>query len=565
MFVRQRGVIRVLSLFVGVVAGAGVLTACGDGGPPTIDYVVDARISGYNANTVDGNADGVLMATTRLLPGFSLLGPQGQVIPDRDVGTVTQVPDRVPTLRYEFTPEAKFSDGVALDCDDLLLAWAAMSGRFPGFTPATTAGYRDIEAVECAPGDKTATVRFASGRFYQDWLSLFGAGTLLPAHVVAREAGLADVVDSIRGMDRAAIARIATAWNTGFALTFGPVDHDRFPSSGPYRIDRYSRSGGLVLVPNDQWWGDRPATSRIVIWGRGTDATRRLPDGKFDVVDVTAGIVDGEIAGSSGADGPSSPSRAVGVEQIVLAARGVFGDARMRQAFASCVPRPDLTRDFSNGAQMWNLRVLVPADNLADPMNGELGRNYRKPNPERARTLLREATGQGGEGALRPRTVRLGYLAPTERWKQMTAAIAESCRDAGFVVEDVANPDMEADALGKHVDAMIIAGGASFAAAGAADPTRDAYALRGGDPLDLSGIRDLQISRGVDQYAVTASEPERLRLARSIENAAWSAMPSIPLFASPRVRQWKDRIGGVVPGLARSGTGWNIDRWTIKE
>ncbi|MEO9328591.1 ABC transporter substrate-binding protein [Gordonia aurantiaca] len=563
MIVRQRGVRRVLSLFVGLVAGAGVVTACGDGGPPTIDYVVDARISGYNANTVEGNADGVLMATSRLLPGFSLLGPQGQVIPDRDVGTVTEVPDRVPTLRYEFAPEAKFSDGVALDCDDLMLAWAAMSGRFPGFTPATTAGYRDIEAVECAPGDKTVTVRFASGRKYQDWLSLFGAGTMLPAHIVARDAGLGDVVDAIKGRDRAAIARIATAWNTGFALTFGPVDHDRFPASGPYRIDRYSRSGGLVLVPNDEWWGDPPATSRIVIWGRGTDATRRLPDGRFDVVDVTAGIVGSEIAGSPGADGPPSPSRAVSVEQIVLAARGVFGDARMRQAFASCIPRQDLAKDFSNGAQVWNLRVLVPADNLAGTMNGELGQNYGKPDPERARTLLREATGQGSQGAVRPRTVRLGYLAPTERWSNMAAAIAASCKDAGFVVEDVSSPEMQVDALGKDVDAMIVAAGSSFAAAGAADPARDAYALRGGDPLDLSGIRDPQISRGVDQYAVTFAEPERLRLARSIENAAWSVMPSVPLFASPRVRQWKDRIGGVVPGLARNGTGWNMDRWTI--
>ena len=74
-----------------------------------------------------------------------------------------------------------------MDCDDLLLALAAMSGRFPGFTPATTAGYRDVRHVDCRAGAKTATVVFAAGRVYRDWLSLFGAGTLLPAHVVARK------------------------------------------------------------------------------------------------------------------------------------------------------------------------------------------------------------------------------------------------------------------------------------------------------------------------------------------------------------------------------------------
>ncbi|MCR5976362.1 ABC transporter substrate-binding protein [Gordonia jinghuaiqii] len=573
MIVRRREFDRILSLVVGLVVAAGLLTACGDDGPPTIDYVVDARITSYNANTVDGNADGVLMATGRLLPGFSLIGPAGQVIPDRDVGTVTREAGRPTTLRYEFTPEAAFSDGVALDCDDLLLAWAAMSGRLPGFAPATTAGYRDIESVDCAAGEKAATVTFAPGREYRDWLSLFGAGTLMPAHIVAGDAGVADVVDPIRAMDRAAIARIAESWNTGFDLIFGPVDHARFPSSGPYRIDRYSRSGGLVLVANESWWGDRPETSRIVVWGRGTDATRRLPDGRFDVVDVTTGMIDGDIAGTAGSSGPPSPARALGVEEIVLSGRGVFGDLRMRRAFASCLPRSDLARDFGGGAQVWNLRVQSPADNLAGQMNTEFGQDYQRPDIERARSLVRAATGQGADtgetsatsAALQPRTVRIGYLAPTLRWERMVGAIAASCRGAGFIVEDLSKPDMSPGALGKDVDALIVAGGASFASAGAADPSRDAYALRGGDPLNLSGTREPQVSRGVDQYAVTVSAPDRLRLARSIENAAWSTMPSVPLFAAPRTRQWKDRVGNVAAGLGRNGTGWNMDRWTIRE
>ena len=44
-------------------------------------------------------------------------------------------------LTYQFTPDAAFSDGTPLDCDDLVLAWTAMSGRFPEFGAATTAGY----------------------------------------------------------------------------------------------------------------------------------------------------------------------------------------------------------------------------------------------------------------------------------------------------------------------------------------------------------------------------------------------------------------------------------------
>ncbi|MDL9947541.1 ABC transporter substrate-binding protein [Gordonia sp. ABSL11-1] len=548
-----------------IVTLTGLLTACGDDGPPTIDYVVDGRISSYNANTVDGNADGVLMATTRLLPGFSYLGAQGQVAPDRDIGTVTAVPGTGLTLRYDFDPQARFSDGQALDCDDLVLAWAAMSGRFPGFRPATTAGYRDIDRVDCAAGDRSATVTFAQGRDYRDWLSLFGAGTLLPAHVVAREAGVAGVLDPVRAGNRAVTATIAKAWNSGFALTPGSVDETRFPSSGPYRIDGYSESGGLVLVPNDKWWGDAPRTQRIAIWGRGTDGAGKLSDGSFDIADVTGGLIgedDIRPSGDAAVQPLPQPNRALAVEEVILAQRGVLGSLRARQALASCIPRDALARRFGQGAQVWNLRVLPPSDNLAGQLNGSFGRAYARPDLQRARAL-----GGGGqsEAGSAPMRVRVGYLAPTTRRQQMVAAMAESCRPVGIDVVDAGAPDITPGALGRSVDALIVANGAGFAAAGAANPSRDAYQLRGGDPLNLGGFRSPEVTGAVDALVTSDLAADRLQLVRAIENAAWSALPSIPMFAAPRVQRWNGLVDNVVAGLGRNGTGWNMDRWTVRE
>ncbi|AZG44247.1 ABC transporter substrate-binding protein [Gordonia insulae] len=545
-----------------IVVAAGLLTACGEDGPPTIDYVVDARIDSYNANTVDGNASGVLMATTRILPGFSYLGAQGQVTPDRDIGTVTPVPGDGLTLHYEINPEARYSDGQAVDCDDLVLAWAAMSGRFRGFRPATTAGYRDIERMDCNPGDKTATATFARGRDYRDWLSLFGAGTLLPAHVIARDAGIPDVLDAIRATDGAAITKVARSWNSGFTLTPGPIDAARFPSSGPYRVDRYSKSGGLVLVANDKWWGDAPATPRIVVWGRGTDAERRIPDGAFDVADITAGLTGDEVTPSGTSTQPlPQPNRALAVEELVLSQRGVFADLRARQAFASCVPRDALARQFGQGAQVWNLRVLAPSDNLAAQLNGAFGRAYSRPDLPRARTLSADPDGARA-GPLR---IRIGYLAPTVRRQQMVAAMAESCRRVGIDVVDAGSPEIAPGALGRDVDALLVANGAAFAAAGAANPSRDAYQLRGGDPLNLGGFRSPEVSGAIDELVASDLAADRLPLVRAIENAAWSSLPSIPLFAAPRVQRWGGRVDNVVAGLGRNGTGWNMDRWTVRD
>lgn len=546
-----------------VAAVVSLASACGgDDTPPTINYVVDAKLSTYNANTVDGNADGVLMATTRMLPGFSLLGDAGQVTPDRDVGTVTRESGSGLTLRYQFAPKATFSDGMALDCDDLLLAWAAMSGRFPGFTPATTAGYRDIDEVTCNPGDKAATVTFAPGRFYRDWRSLFGAGTLMPAHVVARKAGIADVAEPIRTMNRTVLERIATAWNSGFSLTAGSIDKADLPSSGPYRIDDYTQSHGLVLVANDKWWGDPPKVSRIVVWGRGSEIGTRMAKDDFDVADVTAGITN--TAGAA-TPKPGSPGQALGVEGLVLSGRGVFADVRVRRAFASCVPRDALARQYGQGAQMWNIRSLAPADDLAGAVNGEFGRDYVRPDAARTRTLLSAVAGSAADGSARSAavTVRVGYLAPTPRWQQMVATINASCRPAGLTVVDVSDDLTGIGGLGSAADAVLVADGASFAAAGAADPIRDAYQLRAGDPLNRNNFRNAKVNAAIDELAVVDLESDRLALIRTIETAAWDQVPSIPLFAAPRVQRWKDRVGNVVAGSGRNGTGWNMDRWSL--
>lgn len=540
---------------VGLLTGLSLVTGCGDDGPPTVNYLVDARLSTYNANTVSGNSDGVLMAFTRVLPGFSFLGSAGQVIPDHDIGTATVVPGPTLTVRYDFNPKAVFSDGHAMTCDDVLLSWAAQSGKFDGFAPATTAGYRDITGVDCTAGARTATVTFAKGRDYRDWLGLFGAGTLMPSHVVARDAGVPDVVGPIRSKNRAALARIATSWNTGFTLRPGAIDPARFVSSGPYVISSFTAADGLVLERNDKWWGDRATTDRIVVWS--SSSTQR-PSG-FDVVDVADGAVptaDGKTAAEQLTPAqvtPADPARALGVDEIVLRTSGVFAAAAARQAFASCVPRDALTRQFGAGAQQWNLRFVGPADTLASAINGEFGKRYQRADLARSRALRGE----------RPLTVRMAYRGRDTRSKAIVAAITASCTQAGITVTDVASPTTTATDLGRSVDAMLLTSGVSFAAAGASDPSRSSYQLRGGDPLNIGDFRDPATSSAVDQLAVTVNAEDRLRLTRTVENNAWQEMASIPLFATPRQQGYAPSLVNVVPSAARSGTGWNMDRWQV--
>ena len=120
------------------------LIACSGSAAGQIDYVVDGTLVTYNTNTVVGAASAGAQAFARTLTGFGYHGPDGQVVADRDFGTVSVVGGAPLVLDYQIADNAVYSDGKPVTCDDLVLAWAAQSGRFPGFEAATQAGYVDI-------------------------------------------------------------------------------------------------------------------------------------------------------------------------------------------------------------------------------------------------------------------------------------------------------------------------------------------------------------------------------------------------------------------------------------
>lgn len=553
------------------------LAACGSSEPDRIDYLIDAQVRTYNANSVDGNAGGAVMALARVLPGFSYLGPDGQVVADRDIGTVTQEEGASLTLRYTFNQKAVYSDGHPMVCDDLMLAATAMSGRTPGFAPATTAGYRDIARIECTPGAREAVVTFARGRDYAQWQALFGVGTLLPSHVIARKAGVNDVVGAITRNDGAALRKLGEAWTSGFALApTEKVDPSVFLSSGPYKVTAYTVADGLQLVSNDKWWGEAPPSPEVTVWPRGTDTEKALAAGRIDVVDTGDLTVADRVMGRAPAEFSPSDNRAaakdprpLSVTQLVLSSKGVFANPTVRRAFASCVPRDSLARRFGANGVVWSMRTVAPADSLGSALNGQFGRRFPRADIQRTRALLAEAGGAPTEdGAEEPAaptkgaTVRIGYVAPDPAGKAVVAAIASSCQAGGITVTDASSPELEVGALGKDVDVLLTNGATGTAAAGTASGFPTAYQLFGGDPLNLPNFRNPQVSGAIADLSLTTSDSARLPLVRSIENAAWDDVASIPLYGTVRARENTGAVGGVVPGLARTGTGWNMDRWT---
>src|SRR5262249_34326726 len=117
-----------LAAVLSCAGGLGV-SACSGTAADTVDYAVDGALVTYNTTSVTGAASGGPQAFARVLTGFNYHGPDGQIVGDRDFGTISVVGRAPLVLDYEINANAVYSDGKPVTCDDMVLAWAAQSGR----------------------------------------------------------------------------------------------------------------------------------------------------------------------------------------------------------------------------------------------------------------------------------------------------------------------------------------------------------------------------------------------------------------------------------------------------
>lgn len=529
-----------------------VASACSGGSDHVIDYAVDGTLITYNTNTVAGAASGGPQAFARVLTGFTYRGPDGQIIGDRDYGSVSVVGRAPLVLDYETNANAVYSDGKPITCDDMVLAWAAQSGRNPGFDAASTAGYRDVATVDCAPGQKKARVTFAPDRGVLDYGQLFGATSLLPAHVIADQLGLGDggVTTALQTGDAPVIDRIAKAWNTMWNL--GPdIDAKRFPSSGPYKIESVSKDGAVLLTANDKWWGAKPLAQRVTVWPRGADIQDRVNRGAFDVVDIATGS-SGTLNLPAGYGRTDTAS--AGIEQLIFAARGPLAAPPARRALALCTPRDTIARNAD--VQVANARLSPTADDAlsAAESAGEAGQ-FGAANVDAARAALNN----------QPLTVRIGYQTPNARLAATVGAIAQSCAAAGITVTDASGDSVGPQSLRDNsIDVLIGSTGGAVGSGSTGSSALDAYDLRFGNGNNLSGYANDRIDGIIDALAVTADPKELSRLLGEAGPILWGDVPTLPLYRQQRTLLTSKRVSAVQPNPTRWGAGWNMDRWVLE-
>ena len=386
------------------------------------------------------------------------------------------------TIEYTINDAAKWSDGVPVTADDILLYWISGSGKFNtgevktdkdgnplpstganvAFDTAQPGMALITDFPQLDPNGKKITL-VLSKPFVDYTLNL--PQTLVPAHVVGMKAlGSADakaanqaIYDAAKKDDKASLAKVANFWNTGFDFQQLPTDKSLYLSSGAYLLTKFVKDQYMTFTANpDYTWGPKPTINQITyqFLPDPTAAVQAMQNGEVQVIEPehpTADTLKGLTAlKGQGITTQTSVSGVYEHVDLVFDNKGPFdpatygGDAAkandVRQAFLKTIPRQDivdrLVKPINPEGVVRDSFTQVPGSPGYDAIAKSNGMSaFDKPDIAGAKALLAKA------GAKTPVSVRMLYSATSKLRAQEYQLMANSAKDAGFTVVDGKDPN----------------------------------------------------------------------------------------------------------------------------
>ena len=510
----------------------------------------------YNSAVVD-----------RMFSSFWYFGTDGSIIPNKDFGTYEKTSDDPLTVKYTISDDAKWSDGTPVTAGDFIFHWAANNdtvkaegSETPLFDSISFEQGKYIpEAPEGEADGKEFTVTYPEP--YADWEILIS--TALPAHIVAKEAGMSfeELVTAAKEKDVEALTPAAEFWNDGWDFSPGELpDASLVPSMGPYKFKDGGWQAGqsITLEANPEYWGTPAATKELVLrFADPKTHVQALQNGDLDVIEPQATVDTLQQLEGLGEDVNVQTGDQLTWEHVDYN-RGegsVFADSpELREAFALCLPRQqivdNLIKPIYADAQVMNLREVFPfQDKYQEVVDEAYPKEMDEPNIEKAKELVEKS------GVSTP-TVRLGYQAGNQRRTETVALIKSSCDQAGFDVQDANSPVFFKEVMpAGDYDAAL------YAWAGSGQKASGANIYQSDGAQNQQSYNNPEVDAAWDKLATSLDENEQLEQVKTIEKLLWEDFQAIPLYAHPGLVGHKADVANVRDTAAQSGALWNVEQW----
>ncbi|MET3946359.1 peptide/nickel transport system substrate-binding protein [Arthrobacter sp. UYCu512] len=541
--------------------------------------------SSFNSGTADGNSDVNGHVGYATHSSFIYIDDKLNIVKNEKFGKYEKLSDNPLTVKYTVNEGVKWSDGTQVSAADLLLSWASGSGYYDDAdaeaktgttyfkTAADTSGLNLTDFPELGSDGRSLTLKYSKP--FSDWELAYSfpgnGGVDIPAHVVAKQAGLKDaqaLVDLLKGLKRGdskspqpvneGLKAVADFWSTGYESKTLPSDPSLYLSNGPYIIKSVVPEQSVTLVRNKDYnWGPAPKLDEIVVRtiGAAPAQVQALKNGEVDIINpqASADTVD-QIKALSGVN--LLLGNQLSYDHLDLNFSGPLAEKSVREAFLKTVPRKDIVdkiiKKIDPQAKPLDSQIFVPAQAAyADSAAKNGSSMYQDVDIDGAKKLLNGATPE----------IRIMYNKDNPNRVDAYSLIRESATKAGFKIVDggLGKADWSSSLGDGSYDATIF--GWINSGVGVSG-TPQIFKTGGGSNFNL--FSDPEADKAMDELIVTTDKSKQDELQTKIDAAIWKSAYGVPLFQSPDVKASSDQITGVTAMPNQTGVWWNVWDWSRK-
>lgn len=537
----------------------------------TVTVGIDDGYSGYNNDTPDTNTSYNNYILNAVLTGSMILDGNNKVLLNNDVVDSWTVTSKSPqVVEYKIKPNVKWSDGQPWDCDDFYLAWLSHSGKAKtaegkqAFLAASTTGYQLIDQATCKD-DLTFETRYAEP--YLDYKGLFNSPSMMPAHILEAQTGIADVTKLTPTSDPAQLTKAGDFWTNGWKGFKAEI----MPGSGPYKITAFdANQKAVTLEKNPNWIGGKGGPSKIVV--KAMEDTKAmataLQNGEIDIAastqpDATAAGTLKSLAAQGVTYGSASQ---LTYEHIDLNYKRMFKDKDLRKAFFEVVNRQEITdkllKEVQADATPLNSILFFPGEaGFKDLYSSKAGLGAEAA----AKTLTDAGWVKGGDGIFAKNGQRASFKIShnqNTRRQQTVEIIISQAKLAGIEITD----DQDANFLkgGRLAASDYDAALFGWSSQPFKAESKSIYITRVDDSSqNYQGLSNPIIDSSFDAAVKATEESVQLENYQKADQAIADEYATLPLFQTPSMWAFKgiDRVYM----QSYNGVLWNVGEWEQKK
>ena len=311
----------------------------------------------------------------------------------------------VETITYNINPQAVWSDGVKITCDDFKYTWEQIAKGTNIYDPT---GYTGIANVDCT-NEAQPVVTYKAGQTYSGWQQLFGSAYgIMPSHILSKG-------------DRDTEMKNGYDW-----------------SGGPW-FAKWTKGDNITLTPNPKYWGP-PSTLDKVELKFFADTAAEFQAFKAGEVDVIG--PQPQLDGST----PSMPAVCPPARSVASAVTGTsrrcgsrtakapFDDKIVRQAFAYSIDRDAIVNKLFGGIGVTKAVNCLNPPILAEFSDQDAFAGYKLDLAKEDSLLTGDGWAKGSDGILRRRAAR--SCRSSSRRPRATSVVELTARGAPAAAED---------------------------------------------------------------------------------------------------------------------------------